>query len=174
MEQVKKTSHWKVRLGISVLLLILSLLGMIITDFKPNVSLAYWNIMIPVFALLCLWLSWIDYHDKKRFTGITLWHEFLHWVATLVTVYMVATFVHAGIVSNITAGLFVIMLLALSTFLAGIYIDSTFLLIGIALGIFAVVAVLFFKYLLIVIVPVCIAVILLLIYIYWGKRKAAT
>jgi hypothetical protein len=168
-EQVK--DHWKIRLGVSVTLLVLSFIGMIITDFIPEFALTYWSIMIPVFALLCLWMSWIDYHDKRKFEGITLWHELLHWIATLVAVYMVAVFVRAGFMSNVIAGLFVLMLLALSIFIAGIYIDFTFILIGILLGLFAVATVLFFKYLFIITIPLSVAVLITLFYFYWRRKK---
>ena len=167
----EQKSHWKLRLGTCILLIALSLVGMIITDFKPDASLTYWNIMIPVFALLCLWLSYVDYHDERRFIGMTLWHELLHWAATLAAVYMVASFVHAGIVSNITAGLIVLLILSLSTFLAGIYIDSTFMLIGLMLGLFTVTAVMFFTYLILVTIPICVAVIILLLYLHWRSTK---
>lgn len=173
MEQQTQTkSRWKVRLGVSIVLLVLSFVGIIVTDFFPRLSLTYWSFMIPIFALLCLWLSWVDYHDKRRFSGITLWHEFLHWIATLATVYIVAVFVHNGLVSNITAGLFVLMLLALSIFLAGIYIDLTFLIIGALLGLFALATVLFLKYLLIITIPLSIFALILLFYFYFRSNKS--
>lgn len=163
----------KRRLGASVVLLVLSFVGIIVTDFIPGWALTYWSIMLPIFALICLWLSWVDYHDKRKFNGITLWHEFLHWAATLVAVYMIAVFVHSGLVSNITAGLFVLMLLALSTFIAGIYIDTTFMLIGALLGVFALSTVLFIKYLLIIAIPLSVAALAALFYFYWKSRKKA-
>lgn len=173
MEQhIQVKSKWRVRLGVSIVLLVLSFVGIIVTSFISRWSLTYWGFMIPVFALLCLWLSWIDYHDKHKFSGITLWHEFLHWIATLAAVYIVAVFVHNGLVSNITAGLFVLMLLALSIFLAGIYIDVTFLLIGALLGTFALTAVLFFKYLLIIAIPLSIFALILLFYFYFRSSKS--
>lgn len=170
MEQVTR-DNLKRRLGASVVLLVLAFVGIIITDFIPRWSLTYWSIMLPVFALVCLWLSWVDDHEKRKFAGITLWHEFLHWVATLASVYITAMFVHAGLISNIIAGLFVLMLLALSTFIAGIYIDTTFMIIGALLGIFALIAVLFIKYLLIVAIPISIIALISLFYFYFRSKK---
>jgi hypothetical protein len=174
METTKNTpttSSWKTKFSVSVLLLALSFVGIIITDLRPSSAWTYWNIMIPLFAILCLWLSWLDSKEKERITGITLLHEFLHWIATLATVYIVALFVKFGVVSDVVAGLFVLILLALSTFLAGIYIEKTFLLIGLMLGLFAIISVLFLKYLLIITIPLSILVLVILLWMYKRKSK---
>jgi hypothetical protein len=170
MEQATK-DNLKKRLGASVILLVLAFVGIIITDFIPRWSLTYWSIMLPIFALICLWLSWVDDHDKRKFEGITLWHEFLHWAATLAAVYITAMFVRTGLVSNIIAGLFVLMLLALSTFIAGVYIDTTFMLIGVLLGVFALVAAFFIKYLFIITIPLIVIAVIVLFYFYFRSKK---
>jgi len=167
---IHRPNHWKARLTISLILLALSFIGMIITDFVPALAWIYWSYMIPVFAILCLIISYLDTKKGKHISGVTVWHEILHWAALLVAVYLIAIFVHWGVMSNIVAGLFILISLALATFLAGIYIDVTFVFIGVLLGFFTLVSAFFMKYLFIITIPACIVIIALLFWLHKHKQ----
>jgi hypothetical protein len=80
---------------------------------------------------------------QLRVAVFTIWHEVLHWGGLLVAVYVVSLLISIGLMSRFLAGLQVLSLLALATFLA-IYIEPTFILTGIVLGLF-VVAIAFIK-----------------------------
>jgi hypothetical protein len=168
---IYKPQHLKAKLMVGLLLLVLSFIGMIITDFAPGSAWRYWSIMLPFFAIICLWLSWLDSDKKHKLDGVTIGHEILHWLALLATVYMVVIFTQLGIMSNIVAGLFILTLLALATFLAGVYIDLTFMIIGVLLGLFAIISAMFIKYLFVITIPLCVIVIVLLYLLYKHGHK---
>lgn len=80
-----------------------------------------------VFAILSLFLSRTDSPKPRRIEGLAIWRGIVHWLALLIIIFHVHLLVYAGIADNITAGLVILMLLALTTFLAGLYYDSTFM-----------------------------------------------
>ena len=160
----------KVRLVVSSILLLLSLVGVLISclDRESSFSRWYWSGTVIIFAILSIWLSRKDPAKSKRITGLTLWHGALHWLALLIIIFHVHVLVWSGITDNITAGLVILLLLALTTFLAGLYYDSTFALLGIILFILAIFTTLLYKY---VVLVVIIALIIIAVVIYWLYRR---
>ncbi len=149
--------RWKARLVVSLIMLILALVSLLIIEIHR----AYWifvSIMSGVDALLAIWLVWyVQRNEASPFPG-NLWHMILHWIGLVATLYLIALFVERGVISQTEAALFALILLALTLYLAGIYTDTTFMLIGITLAIMAGGSILIKSYLLFVMVPVMIIV----------------
>ncbi len=127
----------KLRLFVALLMLTLGFIGVIITDIKKDGAWTYWQWVAALYALLSLGLSW---HLKKqgwRTTVVTLWHEVAHWAGLIGAVFIAAYFVRIGMIGRFEASLLTLLLLALSTYLAGVYIEPSFIVIGVLLGIFA-------------------------------------
>ena len=87
-----RTSHLKERLIVSLILLVFSTLGVFITVFAPSFAWHYWLIIVPIFAVLCIWLSW-KVSKNHHIKGSTVWHEIIHWVALLAAVFFSFGFV---------------------------------------------------------------------------------
>lgn len=163
---------WKARLGVGVAMLLFAFLGMVITDIRTGGGWVYWKWMVPVYAILALWLSWYVRKQQQIISPITLGHELLHWLGVNASVFMVSFFVHLGIISRFIAGIFDLTLLSLGIFIAGVYIEPTFLFIGIILGIFACLSAVVVQYLYAVIVPVLLAgAVILGIMVWMSHRK---
>ena len=125
------------RLGVGLFMLILSFIGLIVTSVETTAGWNYWRWIVPFYAASALWLSWYLRKNKQSFSLATLWHELLHWVGLISAIFLISMFVKEGIVGRLEASLSMLTLMALGIFLAGIYIETTFLFIGIALGAFA-------------------------------------
>jgi hypothetical protein len=82
---------------ILMVLILLSIIGIGITDFSPGDSHRYWFAMVPVFAGACLILEWSRARGKGR--------------------------------------LVILLLLALTTFFAGIHLGWRLFIVGIFLGV---------------------------------------
>ena len=162
---------WGARLAVALAMLVLAFLGMIVTDVKSTGGFDYWKWVIPVYALLALWLSWYVRRKSEVFRSVTLGHEVLHWIGLIAAVFMVSFFVHLGLISRFIAGLFDLTLLALAVFLAGVYIESTFFLIGIVLGLFAAFAAAFIEYLYAFVVLILIAGGVIIAIMVWLSHK---
>ena len=72
---------WKARLSVGIIMLALAFLGMIVTDVRTVGGWDYWKWMVPVYAILALWLSWYVKRKQQTVSPITIWHEVLHWSA---------------------------------------------------------------------------------------------
>ena len=125
--------RWKARLFVSLVMLGLAFLGLIIMDLHPRSYWLFSQIMSALYALLSLWLYWYLNRGQHKVDGSTIWHQLLHWLGLLLAVYITSVFVSTGVMASIQAGLMTLTLLALTVFLAGVYTDTAFMLIGITL-----------------------------------------
>ena len=101
-------------------------------------------------------------------TVATIWHELAQWFGLILAVYLISTFVNIGLMGRFEAGLVVLTLLALTIFIAGIYVETTFILIGLLLGIFAAGAAVLAAYIYTIMLPLTVAVAIGLV---WVARK---
>jgi len=164
----KHHHHWKMRLLIGIIMLGLAFVGLIASDLRQNGAWNYWRIMVPIYALLCLFLSWYLRKRKHAVSPVTVWHELVQWAGLALSVYLVSIFVKIGLLGRFEAGLVVLTLLSLTIFIAGIYVETTFILIGVLLGLFAAGAALLAAYLYTVMLPLTLVVAVLLV---WASRR---
>lgn len=126
---------------ILVVMLLLALLGVWITDYAPMDGYGYWMIMVFVFALLAITIAWLQ--NKSKATGfmVILREQSLHWLTSLLMLEGIYILLTHGHLSSEDAGLVIMMILSQSTILDGVRIGWRFSLVGIFLGITAMVAV---------------------------------
>jgi hypothetical protein len=166
----EKPPSWKPRFIVGIIMICLAFIGMIVTHVKADGAWLYWRIMTPIYAALCIGLSIYMRNKEIRKSIWTIWHEIFHWIGLLLAVLLVNVLVQMGFSSRYQAGIEVLLLLSLSTFLAGVYTEPSFIIIGIALGLFIVVIAFLNQYLYFILVPVILFAILSL---YWmsSRRK---
>jgi len=170
-ELVHHPHPWRAKLITGLIMLILAFIGLVIADLSQGGAWDYWRVMVPVFALLSLWLSWYLRKKKHSMTFVKIWHEIIHWLGLLLAVYMVSAFVNIGILTRVQASLMVITLLALTTFIAGIYIEPTFFLVGVMLGLFAAAAGFAEQYLYTIMLPITVIAAIALFFIVRNIKK---
>lgn len=147
---------WKARLIIGILMLVLAFIGMVVTDVHAGGGFIYWRWVIPVYAILALWLSWYTHLKAPDTRLVTFAHEILHWIGLILAELLVSWFVHLGTLSRFNAGLVDLTLLALAIYLAGVYLEKTFLLIGMVLGVLALFSAFVAQYLWAIAIPILI------------------
>ena len=162
---------WKARVFVGLAMLALSFIGLVVTDIKSSGGWDYWLWVVPVYALLALWLSWYLRKKELSFSLVSIWHEMCHWAILGASVILVSVFVNQGIVGRISAGLFVLTLLSQAVFLAGLYIDTTFLGIGLVLGIFAWLVSTSAEYLYAISIPLLFIAAGTLVFFIWRAHK---
>ncbi|MFZ2168916.1 MAG: hypothetical protein WAW61_04675 [Methylococcaceae bacterium] len=126
--------------AILILLLVLSLVGVRITDFSPVDGYGYWMIMVFVFALFAIIIAWLQ--SKHRMTDFKkiLREQSIHWFTSLLMVEGVFSLQKSDHLSQADAGLVIMMILAQSTILDGLRVGWRFSLVGIFLGVSAIIA----------------------------------
>ena len=163
--------RWKARLVVSLIMLALAFVSLVILKIQYNAYWVFTCIMAAVDAILSIWLVWyVKRNDGSSFPG-NMWHLILHWIGLIAVMYLIAVFINRGVISHAEAGLFALLILALTLYLAGIYTDTTFMLIGITLAILAAGTILVKAYLWLVMIPVIIVVALIIFVIVARDRR---
>ncbi|MCP3679822.1 MAG: hypothetical protein GY821_11960 [Gammaproteobacteria bacterium] len=162
-------SHRRLRLFAVLIMLAIALIGVFATYFARHLTFHYWRYTTLIFALINIALSFHAATEHRRF--IMIWHEILHWFMLLLTIWMVAFFLHLGVISDITAGLITLTLLSLTTLLAGVHFDSVLILIGGILLLFDLVAGTLVKLAPVIMVTVVIVTLILLFLRYYRQGK---
>lgn len=170
MENNSSWHPWTARFIVGIIILILTFIGLILTNMKAASAWRFWQIITVIIALLALGLSFYLKHMKKIPSPVLIWHEILHWTGLIGSVYITSIYVEIGIISPFIGTLGVLALLAQAIFLAGIYIESTFIFIGIVLGLFAISVAWMETHLFLLIIPILIIAILAIAYFTWRKR----
>lgn len=100
-------------------MLLLALVGVAWTSFAPRYTSLYWQLLAPVFGVICVASEWKSADAATRWRLI--WTQTLHWGAIVIATRMLfLTNVQRMLNSDATA-LMVLGILALGTVLAGIH-----------------------------------------------------
>lgn len=165
---IPEESSWKCRLVVGGLMFLLAFSGVLVTVWKREGAWNYWRFLAAVFAAMSLGLSAYLKHYQWKEALVTVWHEIFHWLGLFLSIALLSNMVKLGILSPFSASLQALVLLALATFLAGIYIEKTFLFIGILMGCFALVLSYISLYSYLLLVPLSLGFI---IAFYWFVRS---
>lgn len=152
---------------IFITLITFTLIGVAITNISPAEAHLYWLVMSMVFAIAAIITGWQRTVNKKEKTRLVT-SQLIHWGSTMIAVMVVYGFLHSGQIQNETVSLVIVLILALSTFLAGLQIGWQFFIVGILLAISAVIISYMEEYIWLI---VMIAFILVLIAYFWNKFK---
>ncbi|MCL7421510.1 MAG: hypothetical protein M8364_11460 [Methylobacter sp.] len=158
--------------AILVLLLILSLVGIGITDFSPADGFGYWIIMVFVFALFAILIGWLQSKHRIDDFKKILREQSLHWLTSLLVVGGAFLVQKSGQISPEGAGLVILLILSLSTILDGLRVGWRFSLVGLFMGTSAVIASYTEHFLWIEILIAIGIVLLTILWEYWTEKRA--
>ena len=164
--------HFYIEEVILILLLTLSLVGVRITDYSPVDGYGYWIIMVFVFALLAITIAWLQ--SKHRITDFKkiLYEQSWHWLTSLLVVEGVFSLQKTEHLTQENAGLIIMMILAQSTILDGLRVGWRFGLVGIFLGISAIITENTHHFFWIEMIIAVLIVALTIIIEVWQRKKA--
>lgn len=130
---------WQARVIVAIVLVALSIIGLGLTNFATKDAEWYWLLVIPIFAL-----AGVRVWEKKGFTLKGSWgllrDQIFHWLGFLAAVQIMYLMIQAGTLDRTAAGLVSLVLLALTSYLAGIHFDRMFLIVALLLAVAAVMA----------------------------------
>lgn len=125
--------------GVLILLLLLSVTGIGITDYSPADGYVFWLIMIVIFAISAMIIAWLQSKQKASAIRHILSEQSLHWGVSMLIVAAVFFIQLSDKLDESSAGIVLLLILSLSTILDGIRIGWRFSLVGIFLGVSAVI-----------------------------------
>ncbi|MDH3887123.1 MAG: hypothetical protein OEU78_01345 [Gammaproteobacteria bacterium] len=153
-----------------MLLVLLSVIGVGITDYSPADAHRYWIFMIFVCAITSIFAGISQSRGKQNRRSLS-WVsvQLLHWSACIAAVLIVYSLVHTGRINNADAGLIMLLLLALTVFLNGAQVGPYFYLLGGFLGLMTVFMAYIEQYIWFILIA---AVIFMIVAIYWDRLVA--
>ncbi len=154
---------------ILIALLVLSVIGVGITDFSPAISHYYWLTMIFVFAVAAMYEGYKQAQEKNLPVKNELITHLIHWTGAVFAVLAVYAFLHTGRIDFEQTGLMILLILALATFLDGIRLGWRFSLAGIFLGLTAILMAYLEEFM---IIMFAIAIAIIVIGFFWHKYKS--
>jgi len=150
------------------IVLVLSLVGMAITDFSPYESHRYWTLLIFLFAITSISFGWFRPEYQEKVFKELIVRQLIHWGATLITVSGVYLLLYTGRLNYESTGLVIQLIIGLSLFLDGRNLGWRFSLLGILVGITAIIAAYFEEYIWAILI---ISLSLSIITYYWERHR---
>jgi len=123
-------SDWFILVG----LMFFSIVGVGITDASVRMSHWYWTAMVPVFFGACLFIEWQAAKKTHVSPRSVVIKQIQHWLGLLAGIYLTFFLHNIGSLNNETTGLILLLIIALTTYLAGVTMGWMFRLLGIFLG----------------------------------------
>jgi hypothetical protein len=111
-------------------LLLLDVIGIGVTEFAVEFSQWYWLGMVVVTGLACAFIVRFRADREDLNTATMMKNEVLFWLGVLAAVNLVFFLYQAGRLDSENTGLVILLLLALSTFLAGLRLGWQLCLLG--------------------------------------------
>ncbi|MGB5618460.1 MAG: hypothetical protein WBM78_16570 [Desulfobacterales bacterium] len=115
---------------IQLALLVLVVIGVGISYFLPDKSYRYWVAMVPIFGIACTSSEWSRLRRQDLGIWKTVRNQLIHWFGVLVSVYLVHMLLNIQLLTKQNAGLVVLLVLALGTFLAGLQLGWRLYVLG--------------------------------------------
>ena len=127
------------RLVVVGVLGLLVMIGLFLSNYSSEKALFYWCAMFPIFGVACL------AHElaSGRAYQLALWrilmHQMLHWAGPIVAVKILFMQHARGQMATDAVALTIILLLAVTCFLAGVHFDRSFYWVSALLALAAVI-----------------------------------
>lgn len=120
--------------ALMVLLVLLTIVGIGITDISPLSSHWYWLAMVTATGIACIVMEWSRARENGLSAATIIKKEVLIWLSVLAAVQLVYFLFHAGRLDSENTGLVILLILALATFLAGLRLGWRLCILGGLLG----------------------------------------
>ena len=123
--------------AIVVAMILLALIGVGLTTADAALAYRYWVILVPIYGLLSVVGACFLEQDGPKWRMIA--RQVVHWAGVTAAVALDFSLSEPAGDSQNVAGLSALLLLALGSFLAGLYFDRRFMVVGLLLGLAAVI-----------------------------------
>jgi hypothetical protein len=131
LETVSTPSNIRLKFITSIIILISSLFCFAARD--NHLFFTYSKLLGLCYSLLLLFYSWRQYRDQNKENFSLVWYQLLQWVGLFFAAYMITLFNDTELLNNTQAAYVMLIMIALTLFITGVYSDICFMLTGINL-----------------------------------------
>ena len=139
--------NWLMRLFIDeigfFIIYLLALIGVAYTVYDASKSAWYWELLIPVYCLFCIVIQWPQVGVTLKDRAKTALQQVLHWGAFLGAMQIIFMPEVKILLNDQSTSFVLIMMLILSTFLAGIYLNWRLCVVAVLLALSEIVLIYF-------------------------------
>ncbi len=135
---VTVNNHFKRDQIVFSFLIVLALVGVVVTDVSPSVAHGYWVFTLILYACTVIFFGRKSASSEGRLKGFVA-KQFMNWTGSIVAILCVYTQVHTGSITFEEAGAFMLIILALATFIAGSHAGWRFYMLGTFLALASVI-----------------------------------
>ncbi len=140
-------SSWSARFEAALLrrativgpLCILVMLGLFLTNVSHEKARFYWSAMFPVFGFVSLWHELTTRELSVTPSRKVLAIHALHWLGPIVAVRIIFLQLSRGQMDADSVALMTLLILSVTSFLAGVHLDRSFYWVGAVLAFAAIV-----------------------------------
>lgn len=112
-------------------MMVMAMVAIAYTDVAPTSSFTLWQLLAPVFGLICIGTQWTRCQPttaaRARMVGLQVLHWGMLWLT--MQVFRLPTFI--VVMTADSLGIAALLLLSLSTMLAGLYLNWRFFVVGV-------------------------------------------
>lgn len=119
-------------------LVMLVMIGLFLSNFSVDKARLYWSAMFPVFGIVCVWHELAGGAAHVTPLWRILLRQSLHWLFPMMALKVLFLQHDRGQMSADSVALVVLVILAVTCFLAGVHFDSSFIWVSLVLGAAAV------------------------------------
>ena len=114
-------------------LIVLVMIGLFLSNFAIQKAHWYWGAMFPVFGLVCLWHELAGGAARETPRWKIVLRQAAHWLFPIVAVRILFLQHERGQMSSDSVALVILILLAVTCFLAGVHFDRSFIWVSLVL-----------------------------------------
>lgn len=160
-------NHFKRDQIVFSVLIALALVGVVITDVSPSAAHGYWVFTLILYACTVIFFGRKSASSEGRLKGFVA-RQVINWAGSMVAILCVYTQVHTGSITFEEAGAFMLIILALATFIAGSHAGWRFYVLGAFLALASVIMAYVEEFMWVIFI---IAVLMITGSYFWAKRK---
>lgn len=110
--------------------LLLSIVGVGVTDVSPMKSYYYWIVLTLLFGVASIAIIWFKEKELDHKSSSAIGAQIIHWAGTIFAVLIVFSLLKSGRLNYENSGLVMMLILGLSIFLDGYHMSWRFSLVG--------------------------------------------
>ncbi len=103
-----------------IVMLSMAVLGIGLITFTGEPVALYWELLTPIYCAICIYIGWRHTQTQRERVRL-VWTQVLHWMAFLATMWLIYSPSMRILIDTNAAGLSLMTLLALATFVAGVH-----------------------------------------------------
>ncbi len=166
--------NWLMRLFIDeigfFIVYLLALIGVAYTVYDAGKSAWYWELLVPVYCLFCIVIQWPQVGVTLKDRAKTAFQQVLHWGAFLGVMQIIFMPEVKILLNDQSTSFVLIMMLILSTFLAGVYLNWRLCVVAVLLALSEIVLIYFQESAMYVLLIGIAAAVLYGLWLWWRAR----